>query len=160
MTHDRDDSDEGEPTAGPGLLARIPLAAQVLATASLAGRVQDMQRLEEAPASLELSSAQGTAEKVVELTASFAADLEKLAAKWMKSLGEIDGTGADDGAKMNMIMLAGMQALGVRYHLTQRILRQTVPKSKLIWMDKNCQKQARAFLERPADGQKGLRRIK
>lgn len=161
---DRDDSDEGEgegeAVEGPGLLARIPLAAQVLTTAALAGRVQDIQRLEEAPAALEVNQAQGTVDKLAELTKAFATDLEQLSAKWVKALGVLDGTGEDDGAKMNLIMLAGMGALGVRYHLVQRILRKTVPKQKLVFMDKNCQRQAQAFLQRPADGQPGIRRVK
>lgn len=157
------DSDEGDPILpedAPSFLERIPLALQVLTVAQLAGTVRDAQRLTEQPAVLEENAAKGTAAKLAELQAAFSKDLEMLATKWMKAMGPVAGSEQEQNAQMNMIMVAAHSALGVRYYLTQRVLRISTPKERIKGLDKMNQRAARDFLNRPADGQGGIRRIK
>lgn len=159
-----DDSGEGAaelPEGAPSFLERIPLALQVLMVAEIAGNVQDAQRLKSAPAVLEENAAEGTGEKMNQLVAAFTKDLEQLAQKWMKALGPID-MGDENAAKgqMSLIMISALTALGTRYHLVERILRQTYAKERLRAVDKQCQRAARAFLEGAANGQPGIRRVK
>lgn len=161
---DRSSFDEGDDDVvaeeNLGLFARIPLALQVLTVAELAGRVRDVVKLSAKPTILEEDSAQGTAEKLSELTKAFALDLEQLAQKWMKALGPMPSDEREAIAQMNLIMIAGFTALGTRYHLVERILRMSVARPRLKALDKSCQARAREFLKRPGDGQPGIRRVK
>ncbi len=155
---DEDAPDEQVAAQGPGFFERIPLALQVLTVAALAGDVQAAQKLRARPAVLDVDTAAGTADKLVELVTSFGKDLELLSAKWMGALGALDQS--RDREEMNLIMLAGFTALGTRYHLVERILRRSIPKERLRALDKSHQQRARDFLARPADGQGGIRRVK
>lgn len=158
---DDEDEEDGRPEISPidipGLLDRLPVALKMLFSAELAKRVMDMEALADMPDVADVSPSAATAQKMQELTTAFGRDLELLSARWMKALGPIEGLGA---AEMQMIMVAGMTALGTRYHLVQRILRKTTQRERLKAIDKQCQAAARDFLARPADGGRGIRRVK
>jgi len=168
LTDDEDDLESNLPADAPSFLERIPLALQVLLVAELAGDVQTQQKLKDKPQLLTENAAAGTAEKLAQLTEAFSKDLEVLAQKWMRALGDVQGLEEREAiAAMNLVMVAGLSALGTRYHITQRILRKTVPKERLIGIDKQCQAAARKFIEarlgantnkRPP--QSGLQRVK
>lgn len=165
IDEDDEPSDEGEPvleseTAGLSLLERIPLALKVLMAAELAGRVQAAESLATAPANLVTDPSAATAKKLTELSAAFAKDLETLSQKWMRALGPVAADEEEAKAQMDIIMVAAHTALGVRYHLVHSILRMSRAKEVMQTLDRQARDTARAFLRRPTDGQRGIRRVK